>query len=298
MVDVSHMNYLQAIILGIVQGLTEFLPVSSSAHLLIVGKLIGAGDWGSQFTAIIQLGTELALLIYWRKAIGRIISRWFLALVGKNGSDVAHRFGKGDPDALMGWLVIVGTLPIVLAGVLVQKYTDSLFRNLWITVAMLIVFGVILWLVDERFPREIDEEQMTWKDGLLIGLGQMLALVPGVSRSGSTLTVARLRGLTKSAAARFSFYLALPAVFGSGLLELVKAIKLSRTQTLVPGWGPTIVATVVAFVVGYLVFYFCWRLITEHSFKGFAFWRIGVAVVLALLLLTHVMPSVSAVATA
>ncbi len=165
MVDVSHMNYLQAIILGIVQGLTEFLPVSSSAHLLIVGKLIGAGDWGSQFTAIIQLGTELALLIYWRKAIGRIISRWFLALVGKNGSDVAHRFGKGDPDALMGWLVILGTLPIVLAGVLVQKYTDSLFRNLWITVAMLIVFGVILWLVDERFPREIDEEQMTWKDG-------------------------------------------------------------------------------------------------------------------------------------
>jgi undecaprenyl-diphosphatase len=289
------MKYLQAIVLGIVQGLTEFLPVSSSAHIRIFGTLIGAGDWGDSFSAIIQLGTELVILLYYRREIGRMISHWWLCLIGRNGSDVRSLFGRGDRDAQMGWFVILGTLPIVIGGLLLQKLTSTLFRSLWITVAMLIVFGLFLWLADAKGLQTRSEDDMTWKDALWIGCGQILALIPGVSRSGSTLTVARARGLKRSTSARFSFYLAIPAVFGSGLLELFSTIHhphKAQAQGF-PGWGPTIVATVVAFVVGAFVFYLCLKILSEFSYKGFAIYRTIVAIVIALMIVGHAIPAVS-----
>ncbi len=290
------MKYLQAIVLGIVQGLTEFLPVSSSAHIRIFGTLMGAGDWGDSFTAIIQLGTELVILLYYRREIGRMISRWWLCLIGRNGSDVRSRFGRGDRDAQMGWFVILGTIPIVIGGLALQKLTNTLFRSLWITVVMLIAFGLLLWLADAKGMQSRSENDMTWKDALWIGCGQILALIPGVSRSGSTLTVARTRGLKRSTSARFSFYLAIPAVFGSGLLELVKTIRHPHKAIAqgFPGWGPTLVATLVAFIVGAFVFYLCLKILSEFSYRGFAVYRTIVAIVIAIMIVSHAIPAVSA----
>lgn len=292
------MKYLQAIVLGIVQGLTEFLPVSSSAHIRIFGTLIGAGDWGDSFSAIVQLGTETVILLYFRREIGRMISQWWNCLIGKNGPGAARHLGAGNRDAQMGWFVILGTLPIVVGGLLLQKLTESVFRNMWITVVMLVVFGLLLWLADARGRQDVDEDGMTWKDALWIGAGQVLALIPGVSRSGSTLTVGRARGLKREAAARFSFYLAIPAVYGSGLLELVKTAKDGSKAAAqgFPGWGPTIVATLVSFVVGMFVFYLCFKMLSEWSYRGYAFYRIIVAVALGIMIAVHAVPAVASTA--
>jgi undecaprenyl-diphosphatase len=274
------MGWLEALLLGLVQGLTEFLPISSSAHLSIVGQLYGGGDPGSAFTAITQLGTETAVLIYFRKDIARIVRAWCLALVGKVRRD--------DPDARMGWLVIVGSVPIVVLGVLLQDSIDSTFRNLWLTVAMLAGFALVIGFVDLRARAERTLDQLTWRHGVLYGLAQSLALVPGVSRSGGTIAAGLAMGYTREAAARYSFLLAIPAVLGSGFYKLTDVAD----DPVEPAWGPIALATVVAFLVGYAVIAWLLRYISTHDFRPFVLYRLGLAAVVAVLLVTGVLEPV------
>ena len=273
------MGWFESIVLGIVQGLTEFLPISSSAHVSIAGQLFFEGrDPGAAFTAVTQLGTETAVLVYFWRDIVRIIRAWSGSLVG--------RVDRADPDARMGWLVIIGSLPIVVLGLLLEDAITTTFRSLWFTVATLAGIAVVLFVADrlgERNTRELD--QLTWKHGILFGLAQACALVPGVSRSGMTISGGLFMGYTRVAATRYSFLLAIPAVFGSGLYKL-KDIGSGTDHT---AWGPTIAATVIAFFVGYAVIAWLIKFISTHTFKGFVYYRLGIAAVVAGLLLTGVL---------
>ncbi len=282
------MGFIEAIILGLIQGLTEFLPVSSSAHLRIAGEFLpSASDPGATFTAITQLGTELAVILYFRKDIVRIIGRWFRHFGASKGAH-ADSIPKNDPDVRLGWLIIIGTIPIVIVGYFAQETIRSVFRDLWLIATVLIVFGIILGLADLLAKRTRELPEMTYGHGIIIGLAQMLALIPGVSRSGSTMTAGRLLGYTRPAAARFGFLLAIPAVFGSGLYELVHSFGEPEG---VYGYPETAVATVVAFAVGYAVIAFLMRYISNHSFLPFVIYRVLLgATVMVLLSLGVIQP--------
>lgn len=275
------MGFIEAIILGLIQGLTEFLPVSSSAHLRVAGEFLpSATDPGATFTAITQLGTELAVILYFRKDIGRILSRWFRQFARAKGAH-AEVVDRKDPDVRLGWLIIIGTVPIVIVGFFAQEYIRSTFRSLWLVAAVLIVFGIVLGLADLLAKRTRNTEDMTYSHGIMIGLAQMLSLVPGVSRSGSTITAGRLLGYTRVAAARYGFLLAIPAVFGSGLYELVHSLGEPEG---VYGYPETALATVVAFGVGYAVIAFLMRYISTHSFLPFVIYRVVLGGALIVLL--------------
>ena len=281
------MGFFEAIILGLVQGLTEFLPISSSAHLLIVGQIMGK-DPGASFTAISQLGTELAVIIYFRKDIVRIIGKWFRSFSSRSGAN-PDVIAKDDPDVRLGWLIIIGTIPIVVVGYLAQDAIDTTLRSLWITAVVLIVFGIILGLADLLGKKIRPLESMTYRDGVLIGIAQMLALIPGVSRSGATLTMGRALGYDRPAAARYGFLLAIPAVFGSGLYKLFKSFGEPEGAY---GMPETIVATVVAFFVGFAVIAFLLRYISKRSFLPFVIYRILLGSALLVLLATNVLEPV------
>ena len=268
------MGWLEALVLGVVQGLTEFLPISSSAHQSIVGQFLGIGDVGSAFTAITQLGTEAAVILYFRRDIWLIIRSWVGSLAG--------RVPRDNPEARMGWLVIIGSVPIVVLGVLFQDSIDTTFRNLWITVAMLAGFGVVIGIAD-RLARNVRPlESLTWRHGVLFGLAQALALVPGVSRSGATIAAGLALGYQRVAAAKYAFLLAIPAVVGSGFFKLADI----SNDPVEPVWGPIALATVVSFVIGYAVIAWLLRYISTHDFMPFVVYRIALAAVVAVLLLT------------
>ena len=298
------MNFFQAIFLGLVQALTEYLPVSSSAHIRIVGDLMIGRDPGAAFTAIIQIGTELAVILYYRRAIIRILGSWFGSLFGKEGKDWKSRLGAHNRDTQMGWFIIIGTLPILVAGLLFKDVIETTLRNLWITVTVLALFGVLLWVFDSRSKQIKTMDDMTAKDALIFGVGQMLALIPGVSRSGGTITFGRAMGYTREAAVRTSFLMAIPAVFGAGILEAVSAVKdvsaCSATKAAdacaaigaFPGWGATIAATIVAFFIGYIVIIAFLKFVSSFSYKAFAIYRIVLAVIVALLLITGKLPAI------
>lgn len=275
------MSLLEAIVLGLIQGLTEFLPISSSAHLRIAGEFLpSATDPGATFTAITQIGTELAVLLYFWSDITRIIGSWFRHFSASSGVP------KNDPDVRMGWLIIIGTIPIVVVGYLAQESIRSTFRSLWLVAIVLIVFGLILGAADLLGRRTRELTELSYPHGLLYGAAQMLALIPGVSRSGATTTMGLALGYTRPAAARYAFLLAIPAVFGSGLYELVTAIS-------EPSASPfsaldTLAATVVAFGVGYLVIAGLMRYISTRSFLPFVVYRVVLGVALLILLGTGV----------
>jgi undecaprenyl-diphosphatase len=285
------MNLLDAIILGLIQGLTEFLPISSSAHLRIAGEFLpSATDPGATFTAITQLGTELAVLLYFGKDILRIIGKWFRSFGPRSG---AHSEGgergvpRNDPDVRMGWLIIIGTLPIVIVGYLAQEYIRDTFRSLWLVAIVLIVFGLLLGLADWLGRRTRELTDLTYPHGLAYGLAQMLALIPGVSRSGATTTMGLALGYTRPAAARYAFLLAIPAVFGSGLYELVTAIREPGSSPF--GWIEIAVATVVAFGVGLAVIAGLMAYISKRSFLPFVIYRLLLGGTLIVLLSTGVL---------
>lgn len=298
------MNFFQAIFLGLVQALTEYLPVSSSAHIRIVGDLMIGRDPGAAFTAIIQIGTELAVILYYRRDIIRILGSWFGSLFGKEGKDWKSRLGAHNRDTQMGWFIIIGTLPILVAGLLFKDVIETTLRNLWITVTVLALFGVLLWVFDSRSKQIKTMDDMTAKDALIFGVGQMLALIPGVSRSGGTITFGRAMGYTREAAVRTSFLMAIPAVFGAGILEAISAVKdvsaCSATKAAdacaaigaFPGWGATIAATIVAFFIGYIVIIAFLKFVSSFSYKAFAIYRIVLAVIVALLLITGKLPAI------
>jgi undecaprenyl-diphosphatase len=267
------MGWLEALVLGVVQGLTEFLPISSSAHQSIVGQFFGGEDVGSAFTAITQLGTEAAVILYFRRDIWLIIRNWAGSLTGSVPRD--------NPEARMGWLVIIGSVPIVVLGLLFQDFIDTVFRNLWLTVAMLAGFGIVIGIAD-RLARNVRPlESLTWWHGVLFGLAQSLALIPGVSRSGATIAAGLALGYQRVAAAKYAFLLAIPAVVGSGFFKLADI----SNDPVEPAWGPIALATVVSFVIGYAVIAWLLRYISTHDFLPFVIYRIALAVVVAVLLL-------------
>jgi undecaprenyl-diphosphatase len=268
---------LEALILGLVQGLTEFLPISSSAHLRILGEFLpGAHDPGAAFTAITQLGTETAVVVFFWRDIVRIVSHWFGSLFG--------RVPRHDPDARMGWLIIVGTIPIVVLGILFQDEIETTFRSLWIVATMLVVFGIILGLADWAGAKTRTLDQLTIAHGIVFGFAQALALIPGVSRSGGTISAGLFLGYERAAAARYAFLLAIPAVFGSGFFQLVK----SWDEPSVYGPIETAAATLVAFVVAILVIAFFMRYISRHSYLVFVIYRIALGLFIFWLLVTGV----------
>ena len=286
------MNIIEAIFLGFLQGLTEFLPISSSAHLRIAGEFLpSAGDPGATFTAISQLGTELAVLFFFRVEIARIISKWFRQfspVKERVGAHKAVQVDRNDPDVKMGWLIIIGTIPIVLVGFFLQETIRTSFRSLWLIAIVLIVFGVILGIADYFGGKEKKQTDITYRDGILYGLAQMLALIPGVSRSGATTTMGRALGYERSAAAQFSFLLAVPAVFGSGLYELYKSIT-DPNPNAPFGYFETGIATVVAFFVGLAVIAFLMKYIKTRSFMPFVIYRIVLGLALLVLLSTGIL---------
>ncbi|MBM7513380.1 undecaprenyl-diphosphatase [Nocardioides cavernae] len=255
-------DLLKAVVLGVIQGLTEFLPISSSAHLRIFPELFGWGDPGAAFTAVIQIGTELAVLIYFRKDIWRIGSAWVRSLFKAEY--------RGTIDARMGWFIIIGSLPIVVLGVLLKDVIERDFRNLWITGTTLIVMGVVLGIADRVGRTDRPLGKLTLRDAVLMGVAQALALIPGVSRSGATISMGRFLGFDREAATRFAFLLAIPAVVGAGLFEL-KEIPHGHNDF---GWGPTITATVVSFVVGYAAIAWLLRYVSTNSYTPFVIYRI------------------------
>jgi undecaprenyl-diphosphatase len=263
----------EAAFLGLVQGLTEFLPVSSSAHLRIIGPLLpSGGDPGAAFTAITQIGTEAAVLVYFRHDLLRICRAWWASLCS------AGR--RTDADARMGWLILIGTLPIAVLGLLFKDAIETSLRNLYITAAMLIIFALILAAADRWGARTRDLAQLSWRDGLLFGLAQALALSPGVSRSGGTITAGLIMGYTREAAARYSFLLAIPAVLASGVYQLYRSWEVG--SPVAP--GPTALATLVAFVVGYGVIVVFLRLVSSRGYMPFVVYRIALGLVVLVLL--------------
>ena len=268
----------EAIFLGALQGLTEFIPISSSAHIRIAGELFGTNaDPGATFTAITQIGTELAVLIYFRRDIVRIISAWFSQVSRK------QLLAAEKADARLGWLIIVGTLPIVALGYFGQEKIRNDFRSLWLIATTLIVFGIILGIADKYGKTERQLHQLTPMHGVLYGFAQSLALIPGVSRSGATIAMGRFMGYSREAALRYSFLLALPAVFGSGLYELNGALGESASERVF-SLPETFVATAIAFVIGYAVIAWLLKYVTTKSFAPFILYRIALGSLLILLL--------------
>ncbi|MEU5591349.1 undecaprenyl-diphosphate phosphatase [Streptomyces sp. NPDC020298] len=273
------MSWFESLVLGLVQGLTEFLPVSSSAHLRLTAAFSGWKDPGAAFTAITQIGTETAVLIYFRKDIGRIISAWFRSLADKEM--------RRNHDAQMGWLVIVGSIPIGVLGVTLKDQIEGPFRDLRVTATMLIVIGVIIGIADRlaardetggrhRTPKQRKTlADLSVKDGLVYGLCQACALVPGVSRSGATISGGLFMGYKREAAARYSFLLAIPAVLASGAFEVKDAVGSGHVA-----WGPTLFATVIAFASGYAVIAWFMKFISSKSFMPFVWYRVALGIVI------------------
>nr|WP_218062960.1 undecaprenyl-diphosphate phosphatase [Arthrobacter sp. SDTb3-6] len=273
----ERVNWFEAAFLGLVQGLTEFLPISSSAHLFVVGKFLPSGeDPGAAFTAVSQLGTEAAVLVFFWRDIVRIIKAWLGSLRGSVPRDA--------PDARMGWLVIIGTVPIAVLGVVFQHYIESTLRNLWIVAVTLIVFGLILAVADTYASQQRELKDLTYRHGIIYGFAQALALIPGVSRSGGTITAGLFMGYTREAAARYSFLLAIPAVFGSGFYELYKVLAKHEGAQGPFNIGQIALATVIAFVVGYLIIGWFLKFISTKSFRPFVWYRIALGLLLFILL--------------
>ena len=272
----EQLSWLQAIVLGISQGLTEFLPISSTAHTLIVSKLLGWPDPGAAFTAVTQVGTELAVVIYFRQDIARILKAWFASLTKKSE--------RANPDAKMGWYVIIGTIPIGIAGLAFKSSIETTARNLWLVAATLIVMGILLGLADRYAKHTKSETDINTKNAVLFGLGQALALIPGVSRSGATITAGLAMGFKRDVAARYSFLLAIPAVFASAALTAGDISSDSFAN-----WPATIVATIVAFVVGYFVIASLMKYLQTRTFLPFVIYRIALGTLLMVLLANGVL---------
>ena len=270
------MSIVEAIVLGLVQGLTEFIPVSSTAHLEIVPVLLGWGDPGAAASAVIQFGTWIAVLIYFFRDIVRLLSGFFRGL--------ATRQLLADTDSREAWLVIIGTIPIVILGLLLKKHIESTFRGLWVVTTMVIVVAILLGISEmyakRQRLREFDQLNVT--DAIAVGFGQCLALIPGSSRSGSTIMAALFRGVDRPTAARYSFLLSIPAVGAAGFLELFK----ERHHLGELGWTSILVSIVIAFITGYASIWFLIRYLKTHTTAVFIYYRLALGAVMIALLVS------------
>jgi undecaprenyl-diphosphatase len=268
------MNLTQAIVLGLVQGLTEFIPVSSTAHLLIVPSILGWGDPGAAASAVIQFGTLLAALIYFARDIIRLIAGFVRGLITRRPLQ--------DVDSREAWLVGIGTIPIVILGLTFKKHIESTLRGLVIVTAMVILVAILMQIAEwyAKYAELKSFERMTVMDSIAIGLGQCLALIPGSSRSGSTIMTALFRKIDRPTAARYSFLLSIPAVGGAGMLELFK----ERHHLASLGWTPIIVAIVVAFISGYASIWFLINYLKRHTTHIFIYYRYALGAIMIVLL--------------
>ena len=264
------MDALQAIVLGIVQGLTEFLPISSSGHLRIVPAFFGWEDPGAAFTAVIQLGTMAAVLLYFRRDLWRIAITWMQSL--------RRPELRQELDARMGWYIIAGTVPICIFGFAFSDQIENEARNLYLIGTTLIVLGLVLLYADMTAKRERDVSTVTLRDSVIVGFAQALALIPGVSRSGATITAGLFLGFDRASAARYSFLLSVPAVVLSGLYELR---DIGHEEGA--GLGPTILGTIFAFIVGYASIAFLLRWLASHTMAIFVVYRVALGVVVLVL---------------
>lgn len=274
------MSWLQVVVLSVIQGLTEFLPISSSGHLAIASRVFFSGDAGASFTAVSQLGTEAAVLVYFARDIWRIVKAWFNGIFVK-----AHR---GNVDYRMGWYVIIGSIPIGVFGLLFKDEIRSSVRNLWVTATAMLVFSFVI-AAAEYFGRQTRHvEQLTWRDGFLVGLAQCMALVPGVSRSGATISAGLFLGIDRALAARFGFLLAIPAVFASGLFSLPDAFH-PVTEGMSATGLQLLLSVIIAFVVGLAAITWLLRFVANHAMYWFVGYRIVLAIVVMALLGTGVL---------
>ena len=262
------------------QGLTEFLPISSSGHLRIVPALFGWDDPGASFTAVIQLGTVAAVILYFWSDLWRITTTWFASL--RNPTK------RRDPDARMGWYLIIATIPIGILGLAFKDQIKTGARNLWLIAATLIIMGLVLGLSESVAKRRKTVDDIDTRDGVAIGLAQSMALVPGVSRSGATISAGLFLGYKREDAARFSFLLSIPAVVLSGLFSLKDVgAKAEAGMATSPGFGPTVIATVISFVVGYAAIAWLLRFLVNHSTWVFVAYRVALGLLLVVLLASH-----------
>lgn len=267
------MSWVQAVVYGILQGLTEYLPVSSTAHLLIAGRLTGWGDPSAAFTAITQVGTILAVLVYFRGELVHLARGLFTTVRERSLQDTEGR---------LAWLLALGSFPILVIGFLARDLVEGPARNLLIVGSALLIGGFLLWLADARGRGRRSVHDLGLVTALVLGLGQSLALIPGVSRSGATIAVALFLGFNRVAATRFSFLLAIPAVVISGLYELRQVAQGTVA------WGPTLLATIVAFVVGLAVIHWLLRFVATHRFTAFVAYRVALGTALLLLVSANI----------
>ncbi|MCV7007283.1 undecaprenyl-diphosphate phosphatase [Mycobacterium gordonae] len=270
------MSWGQVVVLSVVQGLTEFLPVSSSGHLNIVSRVFFSADAGASFTAVSQLGTEAAVLVYFGRDIVRILRAWFNGLFVKS-----HR----NADYRLGWYVIIGTIPICVLGLLFKEIIRSEVRNLWVVATAMVGFSAVIALAEFVGRRNRDIEQLNWRDAIVVGTAQCLALVPGVSRSGSTISAGLFLGLERELAARFGFLLAIPAVFASGLFSLPDAFK-PVTEGMSATGPQLLVSVVIAFVIGLAAVTWFLRFLVRHNMFWFVGYRVIVGTAVLVLLAT------------
>jgi undecaprenyl-diphosphatase len=272
-------NIFEAVLLGAIEGVTEFLPISSTGHLTIVEKLLGyqIDDPDiTAFTAIIQSGAVLATVIFLRKDLIRIISAWFRGLFSAAGRE--------NPDWKYGWAIILGSLPIGIIGLAFQDVIETTLRSLWFVAGALIVWSGVMWFADHAATQIRHEDDVTWKDTLIIGVVQSLALIPGISRSGATMSAGLLRDLDRVTVTKLSFFLSIPALLGATVLQ--SATEYDNIAGGV-GWVNTLVATVVSFIVGYLAVAWLLKFIAKHSYKVFIAYRIVLGSLLMVLLATN-----------
>jgi undecaprenyl-diphosphatase len=268
-------GWFEAVVLGLIQGLTEFLPISSSAHIRVVSAFFGWQDPGAAFTAVIQLGTEAAVVIYFRKDIWEIISTWTRSLW--TPALRAHHAAR------MGWYVIVGTIPIGVVGFALKDVITNDLRSLWVVAFALIAWSAVMWAAERAATQERGEKQLNLTDAVVVGLLQCFALIPGVSRSGATISGGLFRGLDRVTATRLAFFLSIPALLAAGIFELKDALGGSISV------GETLVGTLVAFVVAYATIAWLLRFVAHHAITWFIPYRVGLGLLLIVLLSTHVL---------
>lgn len=276
------MSWLESVVLGLVQGLTEFLPVSSSAHLRFTSAFFFGHDAGAAFTAVSQLGTETAVLLYFWPDIKRLVLAWVRGLRDRNARDYDYK---------LAWYVGIGSLPIGVAGLLFQDLIDGPARNLALNASVLVLFGLVLAAAERYGRQRRGADQLTLRDGVLMGLGQMMALIPGVSRSGATTTAGLALGLKRAVAVRFSFLLALPAVFASGIYKLKDIGEPPLPGQVSSSWGQIVLATLIAFGVGYASIAWLLRYVENHTIYVFVWYRVLLGLVVLLAVMAGVVPA-------
>lgn len=273
------MQVWHAIILGVIEGITEFLPISSTGHLTIAEKMLGYSISDSSitaFTAIIQSGAVLATVVYFWKDISRVLMAWIRGLF-------VNKYRKNS-DYKYGWAIIIGSIPIAIVGILFKDEIETVLRSLWFVAIALILWSLVMWWADKKAKQNLHEEDITWRDTLAVGIAQCLALIPGVSRSGATMSAGLLRNFDRVAVTKLSFFLSIPALLAAGILQIIS--KHSAIGSSV-GWTATIIATLISFVVAYISVAWLLKFVAKHDYSVFIWYRVIVGVLLLIALATN-----------